>query len=133
MNKPKAIIFSKTEDSPQYYRWFKSAHFGVWFAKNRKIKAHYQRNFQSHLQKMNMTCKAWSNRTLSWKGKVTVFNSLVISLIQYVAANTITQERVFREFKDMAYVTSYGQVSMAKLLITSLSSRSRMAGCAWWS
>lgn len=39
---------------------------------------------------------------MSLKGKTTVFNSLIISLLQYVTANTTTPKRVIQEVKEMA-------------------------------
>lgn len=51
---------------------------------------------------MRATCQAWCNRILSYKGKVTVFNALVISLLQYMAANTRIPPRVFVEVKKLA-------------------------------
>lgn len=43
----------------------------------------------SNTAKMRSTCSAWANRTLSLKGRVTVFYSLIYSL-QYVHNNTVT-------------------------------------------
>lgn len=73
---------------------------GVLFARNREPEQHYQWNFKPQLQKMHNTCKSWSNRTLSLKGKTTVFNCLVVSLLQYITANTVTPKRVIQEVKD---------------------------------
>lgn len=51
---------------------------------------------------MKSICAAWGNRMLSLKGRVTVFNSLPISLIHYVCANTFTPKRVLSEVKKIA-------------------------------
>lgn len=73
MDKSKTISLAKLEASPTEVaslQVVQKAHIlGVWFAKNRKFEDHYQWNFQPQLRKMNNTCRAWSNRTLSWKEK----------------------------------------------------------------
>lgn len=75
---------------------------GVWFSNSRSQAEHFSWNFLPQLQKMKDTCKAWSNRTLSYKGKVTVFNVLVVSLLQYVVTNSQTPKRVLAEVKKIA-------------------------------
>lgn len=75
---------------------------GIWFSNTRSPTEHYNWNFRNQVQKMRSTCQSWSNRTLSYKGKVTVFNVLVISLLQYVVTNTITPKRVFPEVRKIA-------------------------------
>lgn len=51
---------------------------------------------------MKNTCKSWNNGTLSLKGKVVVFNALIISLLQYLISNTHTPRRVIPETKKIA-------------------------------
>lgn len=75
---------------------------GVWFSNSRSSDDHYNWNFLPMLQKMRGTCKAWCNRTLSLKGKVTVYNTLVLSLLQYITSNTQTPPRVLAEVKALA-------------------------------
>lgn len=43
----------------------------------------YHKNFKSILDKIKSMCGTWSNRSLTLKGKVTVINSLMASLLQY--------------------------------------------------
>lgn len=75
---------------------------GMWFSRNRSLEDHYNWNFSTQIAKMAAACKSWSNRTLSLKGKVTVYNTLVLSLLQYIIANSITPPRVLAEVKRMA-------------------------------
>lgn len=75
---------------------------GVCHAKGRTLDQHYEWNFLPAMNKMRSICAAWGNRMLSLKGRVTIFNSLLISLIQYLCANTVTPKRVFSEVKKIA-------------------------------
>lgn len=75
---------------------------GVWFARDRTDEDHYSWNFSPQLSWMRQICGSWSNRLLSIKGRVTVFNSLVISLIQYIAMNTFTPTKVNAEVRKIA-------------------------------
>lgn len=70
--------------------------------KNRSEDDHYLWNFSPLLDKMRRTGSSWHNRSLSLKGKVTVYNSLVSSLIQYVNMNTTTPSRVTKETQKIA-------------------------------
>lgn len=49
---------------------------------------HFAWNFKAQLDKMRASCSSWNNRALLLKGKVTVYNTLMISLLQYVCANS---------------------------------------------
>lgn len=75
---------------------------GVNHAREQTVEQHYEWNFMPVLNKMKSICAAWGNRMISLKGRVTVFNSLLISLIQYVGANTFTPKRVLSEVKKQA-------------------------------
>lgn len=61
---------------------------GIWYSRVTSEEDHFDWNFVPQLDKMKQTCSSWSNRSLSIKGRVTVFNALVSSLIQYVAMNS---------------------------------------------
>lgn len=50
---------------------------------------------------MQTIIKQWSNRNLSMKGKIVVFNSLVVSLLSYMSSVIYTPPRVFKEIKAM--------------------------------
>lgn len=56
----------------------------------------------SILDNMWKTCLAQNNRSLSLKGKVTVFNTLTGSQNQYVSMNTITPVKVITETHKIA-------------------------------
>lgn len=75
---------------------------GIWIANERSLDEHYQWNFHPQIQKMQNCYGTWINRNLFLKGKVTIYNSLMISLQQYLIANTSTPPRVFNEVKKLA-------------------------------
>lgn len=75
---------------------------GVCHATKRTMDQHYEWNFLPALNKMRAICVAWGTRALSLKGRVTIFNSVLISLVQYICGNTITPKRVFPEIKKIA-------------------------------
>lgn len=51
---------------------------------------------------MKKTCSTWNNRVLALKDKVTVFNALVRSQIQYINTNTVTPAKVITETRKLA-------------------------------
>lgn len=61
---------------------------GVWFAYERNAQDHYEWNFRPQLDRMRACCSSWNSRSISLKGKVTVYNSLMISLLQYICTKT---------------------------------------------
>lgn len=75
---------------------------GILFSKERSQQDHFVWNFGPQLDKMRACCRSWNNKTLSLKGKVTVYNSLIVSLLQYVCTNTVTRPRVTQEVKKIA-------------------------------
>lgn len=62
---------------------------------------HHQINFEPQLRKIKSICSSWSNRNLSLKGKVTVINALLISLLQYQCASSFVPARVINEYKNI--------------------------------
>lgn len=74
---------------------------GIIFRRRMTDSEQYNLNFQPHLQRIKQICKAWANRDMSLKGKVTLIKSLIISLLQYPCSCTITPPRVFPEFKKI--------------------------------
>lgn len=101
-----AIPIGKQEFLPQTFCGLecvrKAYILGIWIANERSLDEHYHWNFQPQIQKMHNCCGTWSNRNLSLKGKVTIYNSLMISLLQYLVAYTITPPRVFNEVLKLA-------------------------------
>lgn len=75
---------------------------GIWFSKGRSEEEHYTWNYSPVLDTMRKRCLAWNNRSLSLKGKITVFNVLVGSMIQYITMNTTTPARVIKETARIA-------------------------------
>ena len=74
---------------------------GIIFSSNRSEEQHYEWNYKSRLEKCKNICEDWRNRTLSIKGKVTVVNSLVTSIMLYPTTNTTVPDRVYVEFRKI--------------------------------
>lgn len=72
---------------------------GVWLGLDQTEECCYEWNFKGILEKVQRTCDSWYQRSLSLKGKVTVANSLLISLLQYPCSIIHTPPRVFVEYK----------------------------------
>lgn len=51
---------------------------------------------------MRTVCNLWANRSISLKGRITVFNSLIFSLLQYPCLSTVTPTRAVLEVKKLA-------------------------------
>lgn len=88
---------------------------------------------------MKNTCNAWGNRILSYKGKVTVFNVLVASLLQYVVTNSLTPEvkKVACDFlwsgkrSKIAYDTVIQDTEHGGLRLTDMEARVRACLLSW--
>lgn len=74
---------------------------GIWFVANDSEEEAYENNFRPILDRIRSICGSWSNRTLSLKGKVTIINSLIASLLQYISLAVHTPSRVFAEYKRL--------------------------------
>lgn len=74
---------------------------GIYFKNKITEDEQYALNYQAPLTKISNTCQAWSNRTLSLKGKVTLVNSLMISLMQYPLSCTPVPKRALAEYKKI--------------------------------
>lgn len=117
---------------------------GLWFAAHRSLNDHYEWNYKETLARMRTICSSWHNRHLSLKGKVVVFNSLVVSLLHYVAANSELPNRVLYELKRMvthflwsggspkvAYSTLVQPIEAGGLKLVDFSTRIQAAKLAW--
>lgn len=71
---------------------------GFWSTQRCSSDDHYQFNYNSQLGKIKSVCDSWSSRNLSIKGKVTLVNSLMISLLQYQCSSIFTILQVFKEY-----------------------------------
>lgn len=118
--------------------------FGVWFAYNADSNFHYEHNFRPILRKMQACCDSWTNRSLSIKGKVTVLNVLVSSLLQYMCSILYTPSRVFEEVKTLtsaflwgkgrskvAYTTLVQSVQDGGLRLANLETRTKVNHSRW--
>lgn len=74
---------------------------GVYFKNHTTEDDQYALNYQTPLTKIRHTCQAWTNRNLSLKGKVTLINSLMISLLQYPMSCTPVPRRAVVEYKKL--------------------------------
>lgn len=74
---------------------------GIWLSLDNSEETTYQKNYKPILDKIRNVCESWSLRGLSLKGKVTVANALLVSLLQYPSAIIHTPQRVFREYKQI--------------------------------
>lgn len=60
---------------------------------------HFKHNFAPKLAKIDNICDSWSNRNMSLKGKITVINALVTSILQYPCACSPSPPRLTVNFK----------------------------------
>lgn len=74
---------------------------GIWLGVNQSEEFIYEHNFKNILGKIQSVCDSWATRGLSLKGKITVANSLLESLLQYPCSIIFTPKRVFREYKQI--------------------------------
>lgn len=74
---------------------------GIKFKPACSVQDQYNLNFKEPLRKIRQACQSWSNRNLSIKGKITVANSLLVSLLQYPCAVVPTPARVLNEYRKI--------------------------------
>lgn len=74
---------------------------GIWFTADPSEDCRYKLNFRPILERIKHVCHSWSNRSLSIKGKVTVANALLVSLLQYPTASIHTPLRVLKEYSKI--------------------------------
>lgn len=74
---------------------------GIYFKSEISEEENFRLNFEPNINKIKSICSAWSNRTLSLKGKVTLITSLMISLLQFPCTAISTPARVFTDFKKI--------------------------------
>lgn len=74
---------------------------GIWMGVQNNQENSYIWNFHPQLQKIAAICESWTHRSLSLKGKVTVANALLISLLQYPSSVTFTPPRVAKEYRQI--------------------------------
>lgn len=74
---------------------------GIFFKSKMEEDEHYRWNFAPRLEQIKKVCGNWMNRNMSLKGKVTLINALMISVLQYPCACSYTPTRVLVEFKKV--------------------------------
>lgn len=74
---------------------------GMFFQNRMREEEQYLLNYKDQLAKIRNTCQAWSSRSLSLKGKVTIVNSLMSSLLQYAISCTPVPVRAVVEYKKL--------------------------------
>lgn len=72
---------------------------GIWIGLENNEATRYEWNFKQQLQKIQGICESWAHRGLSLKGKTTVANALLLSLLQYQMSIIPTPNRVIKEYK----------------------------------
>lgn len=61
----------------------------------------YLLNFAPRIDRINQICANWMNRNMSLKGKVTLVNALMASILQFPCSSSFTPTRVLIEFKKI--------------------------------
>lgn len=74
---------------------------GIWMGIQNTEANTYDWNFKTQLSKISSICDSWYHRHLSMKGKITVMNALLISLLQYPTSVTFTPARGVSEYKKI--------------------------------
>lgn len=74
---------------------------GIWFMANGSDANHYKWNFKPQLMKIKSVWESWAHRNILIKGKVTIVNSLLVSLLQYPSSSNHTPLQVYREYKRL--------------------------------
>lgn len=74
---------------------------GIWFLQDNTELEQYLWNFKPQLNKIKSICDSWNMRNVSIKGKVTIVNSLLISLLQYQCSSIFTPAKVYKEYKNI--------------------------------
>ena len=79
---------------------------GIHFSYNKKV--HMQNNFIAMIKKIQQVLRSWNSRTLTLEGRITIFRTLAISKIVYLALITnvpkVIAEELLKNF--MAKLTS---------------------------
>lgn len=107
INKSKSVILTPHSDEPlpNHISGIPVAEkvkiLGIWFMANRSSASQYEWNFKPQLLKIKSVCDSWAHRNTSIKGKITIVNSLLVSLLQYPCASIHTPIQVFKEYRRL--------------------------------
>lgn len=117
---------------------------GVYFRTVNTPSGLYYDNHQPCIEKMRTIVASWINRDLSLKGKVTVINTLIVSLLGFLINNIFTPPRVISEVKSLivnylwaykkskvAYSTVIQKVKRGGLNLCDIQTRVKAANIVW--
>lgn len=74
---------------------------GISFKAKASVNDQYLLNFKKPLSKICQVCSSWSCRQLSIKGKITIANTLLVSLLQYPCSVIQTPAIVISEYQKL--------------------------------
>lgn len=74
---------------------------GITFKAHMQEDEQYWLNFAPKISKIKQICNTWINRSLSLKGKITLVNALMLSVLQYPCSCTFVPKRVPIEIKKI--------------------------------
>lgn len=72
---------------------------GITYKAHMSEEEQYDLIFSSKIDKIANICSSWTNRNMSLKGKITLVNSLMVSILQYPCSCTFVPVRVQNDFK----------------------------------
>lgn len=74
---------------------------GIWLNSEDSVETSYWWNFKDLLACIRGICNSWANRHLSLKGKITIANSLLVSILQYPCSFIYVLQRVYKEYQQI--------------------------------
>lgn len=147
-NKTHVLVLGRAREPPSDLQGLrvsdKAKILGLWFSADRSPMDHFLWNYKDNLDKARGICDSWFNRDLSMKGKITVVNSLILSLFQFVASNSELPKQVLFEIKrivvhfiwnkrspKIAYDTLVQNTGVGGLGLADLELRTTVARLGW--
>lgn len=107
MNNKKShlLLLGNHKDPPAVIHGIQTADsvkiLGMFYKPKMDKEEQYALNFSHRIKQIRQICGNWVNRNMSLKGKITLINALLISILQYPCSCTFTPERVLVEFKSI--------------------------------
>lgn len=105
VHKSHLLLLGKHKDPPSSIGGIKTTDqvkiLGIVYKAHMREDEHFALNFEDRIFKIQQICCAWINRILSLKGKITLINSLMISVLQYPSSYSYTPTRVWTEVKKI--------------------------------
>jgi exonuclease III len=103
IEKTNAMYTGSLKDSDYYphgLSWIKNLEtLGIFFCPSDEDS--YKFNFEKRITNLKNLLRVWKQRRLSFKGKVTIINTLALSSLMYVSSVIHTPEKVFKEVEDI--------------------------------